>query len=147
MEMRKCPFCGADIPTNAQKCYSCKQWLDLKDVEEPDWHALPADYISTLLFAWFLGLLGAHRFYSGHFATGLAQLLTFGGFGIWSYVDLILLSINNFRDAKGRKLRDFNQNIATISLILAILIPIFIIGLIILLFVGIIAAVAVGSGN
>ena len=146
MDTKKCSFCGTDIPKDAQKCYNCKQWLDLKDVEESDWRKLPADYLSTLLFCWILGCMGVHRFYSGHFASGMAQLLTFGGFGLWAYIDLILLSTNNFKDAKGRKLRDFCPNGARISLILAILILVMLILLIFLIFFAAIFA-AIVSGK
>ena len=146
MEMKKCNFCGGDIPINAQKCHHCKRWLNSKDIKDNDWHILSADYTSTLLFAWFLGMTGAHRFYTGHFATGLVQLLTFGGCGIWSYADLILISTNSFKDSKGRNLRDYNKTVATLSLVLAVLLPVITILLILLLiFIIIIAAIASGG--
>ncbi|MBP0454337.1 TM2 domain-containing protein [Kitasatospora sp. RG8] len=53
-----------------------------------------------------LGSLGVGRFYTGHIGIGIAQLLTCGGFGIWSLIDGILFLTSNDRtDAQGRLLR------------------------------------------
>ena len=40
----------------------------------------------------FLGSLGAHRYYLGKIGTGIAMTLTFGAFGIWTFIDLFLVS-------------------------------------------------------
>jgi TM2 domain-containing membrane protein YozV len=39
----------------------------------------------------FLGWLGVHRFSTGHVVSSIFQLLTFGGFGIWALIDLIMI--------------------------------------------------------
>jgi len=52
----------------------------------------------------FLGFLGVHRFYVGKIGSGIAQLLTFGGLGIWALVDLIILATGSFTDAEGNKI-------------------------------------------
>ncbi|MEU4218699.1 TM2 domain-containing protein [Actinoplanes sp. NPDC026623] len=39
----------------------------------------------------FLGMLGAHRFYIGHKGVGIAMLLTFGGFGFWALIDAFFI--------------------------------------------------------
>lgn len=49
---------------------------------------------------------GLGRFYIGHTGVGLAQLLTCGGFGIWTLVDGIVLLVNGGTDGYGRRLRD-----------------------------------------
>lgn len=56
------------------------------------------------LLCFFLGVLGVHRFYVGKIGTGILQLITGGGLGIWYLVDLILIIIGRFRDAEGRLL-------------------------------------------
>ncbi len=56
----------------------------------------------ALLLCWFLGIFGAHRFYVGKVGTGILQLVTFGGLGIWTLIDLILIVVGSFRDAEGQ---------------------------------------------
>ena len=60
--------------------------------------------VPALLLCIFLGLLGAHRFYVGKIGTGVLQLLTFGGLGIWLFVDFVMLCMGTFTDKQGRKL-------------------------------------------
>ena len=59
------------------------------------------DWLTTLLFCFFLGTFGGHRFYVGKIGTGIAQLLTFGGCGIWTLVDLIMIITGKFTDNEG----------------------------------------------
>lgn len=44
---------------------------------------------TALLLCLFLGGIGVHRFYMGHTWQGVLQLLTLGGLGIWSLIDLV----------------------------------------------------------
>lgn len=43
------------------------------------------------LLWFFLGVFGIHRFYLGRPISGVVQLLTFGLFGLWWLLDLILI--------------------------------------------------------
>ena len=71
-------------------------------------------YVATLLLAWFLGGWGIHRFYTGHIGIGIAQLLTAGGCGIWTLVDLINICFGNFKTADGQELADPNPTLGKI---------------------------------
>lgn len=70
----------------------------------------PSDksFIATWLLAWLVGFLGVDRFYLGKVGTGLLKLLTFGGFGVWWLVDLILVLAGAQRDKQGRALSGYN---------------------------------------
>src|SRR5574340_1159591 len=61
-------------------------------------------WIATVLLCQLLGTLGIHRFYTGRFISGIFQLLTFGGFGIWAFVDLIMIITGDFTDSYNRPL-------------------------------------------
>ena len=47
---------------------------------------------TTWLLWFFLGGLGAHRYYLGKTGSAIAMTLTLGGLGIWSLIDLFLIS-------------------------------------------------------
>lgn len=67
--------------------------------------APPKEWMVALLLCLFLGVFGAHRFYTGKIGSGVAQLLTIGGCGIWALVDLIMIIVGSFTDASGQPLR------------------------------------------
>jgi len=59
------------------------------------------DWLVTLLLNVFLGFWGVHRFYTGHIIIGIIQFFTFGGFGLWWFIDFVLIITNQYRDANG----------------------------------------------
>ena len=61
-------------------------------------------WIVALLLCFFVGVLGVHRFYVGKVGTGILQLLTFGGLGIWTLIDFILIMVGSFKDKQGQPL-------------------------------------------
>ena len=58
-------------------------------------------FVTTVLLCLFLGLLGVHRFYVGKVGTGILQLLTFGGLGIWALIDFVMIVCGSFKDGQG----------------------------------------------
>lgn len=64
------------------------------------------DWIVTLLLSLFLGGLGVHRFYVGKIGTGILQLLTLGGCGIWTLIDIIMIATGNFKDKDGHEIKN-----------------------------------------
>jgi len=58
-------------------------------------------FLVTILLNFFLGTFGAHRFYLGKTGTAIAMLLTIGGLGVWSLVDLIMNIAGNPTDKAG----------------------------------------------
>lgn len=59
------------------------------------------EYVTALLLSIFLGNLGIDRFYLGQTGLGIGKLLTFGGCGIWSLIDLILIAMRKVTDNEG----------------------------------------------
>ncbi len=62
-------------------------------------------FVPTVMLCFFLGALGVHRFYVGKIGTGIVQLLTFGGLGIWALVDFIMVVTGNFKDGQGMTIK------------------------------------------
>ena len=65
-------------------------------------------FVPAILLCFFFGVLGVHRFYVGKIGTGILQLLTLGGLGIWALVDFILIIVGSFTDAQGRPIKAQN---------------------------------------
>lgn len=62
-------------------------------------------YVVVLLLCFFLGGFGVHRFYVGKIFTGILQLLTLGGFGVWWLLDFLKLGAGDFTDKYGDEIQ------------------------------------------
>ena len=70
--------------------------------------ASPRSRLAAALLAFFLGTLGIHRFYVGKIGTGVAIILTIGGFfGIWPLIDFIMILVGSFKDKEERYLANW----------------------------------------
>ncbi|AUG51812.1 zinc-ribbon domain and TM2 domain-containing protein [Thalassospira marina] len=95
-----CTSCGTEISEAAIACPKCGQ--PNAAAGEP---GSPKGFVPTLLLCLFLGVFGIHRFYVGKIITGILMILTFGGFGIWSFIDLIMIIVGSFRDKNGLRVK------------------------------------------
>ena len=92
-----CRGCGKQLHVTAVTCPQCGAPQQVAGVS--DKKILPA-----FLLCFFLGWLGVHQFYVGKIGTGILQIITFGGLGIWYLVDFIMIIVGAFTDKSGRKL-------------------------------------------
>ena len=95
MAIISCPECRAQISDTAKYCPSCGA--------RPPGGSDKLIVVAAIL-CFFFGVFGIHRFYVGKVGTGLLQIITLGGFGIWYLVDLIMILIGKFRDKQGNLL-------------------------------------------
>lgn len=56
---------------------------------------------TALVLSVTLGGFGADRFYLGHWQEGIGKLFSFGGLGVWTLVDVVLVSIGYIGPADG----------------------------------------------
>ncbi len=94
-----CQACGTQIHSSALSCPKCGARQRGGAADSSEKLLLPA-----VLLCFFLGMFGAHRFYVGKIGTGILQLITLGGLGIWALIDFIVLVVGSFTDADGKKL-------------------------------------------
>jgi hypothetical protein len=107
-----CSNCGKQIDDKAVICIGCgvptqnyvtprNSGFQLMDTQLPEGRF---DWLTTLLLCFFLGVLGVHSFYTKKTSIGIAQLLTLGGCGIWTTIDLIMIIVGSFKDGNGNAL-------------------------------------------
>lgn len=56
---------------------------------------------TSLLLSITLGGFGVDRFYLGHWEEGLGKLFSFGGLGVWTLVDIVLIGVGYITPADG----------------------------------------------
>lgn len=102
--MKYCPKCGTALVDEAVVCTSCGCAVPGQAGSAVG--VSPKSWVAALLLCFFLGGLGVHRFYVGKVGTGIVQLLTLGGFGIWALIDFIIIIVGSFKDSEGRVLKN-----------------------------------------
>ncbi len=50
------------------------------------------NWVLALVMSAVFGQLGVDRFIMGHVGLGILKLITFGGFGVWYIIDIILIA-------------------------------------------------------
>lgn len=79
-------------------------------------------FLTTWLLSLFLGGLGVDRFYLGKIGTGIAKLLTVGGLGVWSLVDLIITVAGKRTDKNRQPLAGYGQHKVLAIVVSAVLV-------------------------
>ncbi len=76
--------------------------------EVKDVAASPKSRGIAMLLCFFLGWAGAHRYYTGRTGTGIMMLFTMGGFGMWWFIDLVMIGMGKFKDINEQTLINWN---------------------------------------
>lgn len=101
-----CKNCGSEIADKAVICVNCGVATAQANSGDKNCNCesegiSPKSGVVALLLCIFLGTIGVHRFFVGKVGTGILMILTFGGFGIWVLIDLIMIVMSKFTDSKG----------------------------------------------
>lgn len=67
-------------------------------------------FLTTWLLSLLLGGLGIDRFYLGKIGTGILKLITFGGCGFWTLIDLVIVLVGGQRDKHGQTLAGYDRH-------------------------------------
>jgi len=110
-----CSQCGFQLKSGTKFCNECGANTSSSMETKSNKSA-----VTALLLCIFLGSLGLHRFYVGKIKTGILMLLTGGGLGIWTLVDLIQIACCNFTDSENKYLIFTRGRASPLKLILII---------------------------
>lgn len=80
------------------------------------------NFIVAAMLSYFLGIVGADRFYLGYYALGALKLMTVGGLGVWYLGDLVLLLLGILPDVDGRPLAGRARDLKLTMFILFVLV-------------------------
>jgi len=66
-------------------------------------------FLVAFFFSFIWGTFGVDRIYLGYIGTGILKMITFGGFGIWTIIDLFVIMAGAMKDKQGRDLLEFDE--------------------------------------
>lgn len=94
-----CSTCGKQMAAQAPACPGCG--APNSGVQQMS----SKGFVPAALLCFFFGAFGIHRFYVGKVGTGILMLLTLGGLGIWTLIDLVMIIVGSFKDKNGLPLK------------------------------------------
>lgn len=105
--MNYCPNCGKPVTGETNFCPECGAPLKIANYQnQPASNRANEDrWLIALILCILVGSLGVHRFYTGNIVTGVLMLITLGGCGVWTIIDLIMIAANTYRDGNGNTLK------------------------------------------
>ena len=105
--MNYCPNCGKPVTGETNFCPECGAPLKIANYQnQPASTRTNEDrWLIALILCILVGSLGVHRFYTGNIVTGVLMLITLGGCGVWTIIDLIMIAANTYRDGNGNTLK------------------------------------------
>jgi hypothetical protein len=86
------------------------------------------NYVIAFVISWLVGFFGIDRFYLGYTWLGLLKLITFGGLGLWWFIDWVLITFGVLKDSDGRELQGYQENKKVVRTAFLILIAVSVLG-------------------
>lgn len=103
--MNYCPNCGKPVTGETNFCPECGAPLKIANYQNRPASTNEDRWLIALILCILVGSLGVHRFYTGNIVTGVLMLITLGGCGVWTIIDLIMIAANTYRDGNGNTLK------------------------------------------
>lgn len=103
--MNYCPNCGKPVTGETNFCPECGAPLKIANYKNQPASTNEDRWLIALILCILVGSLGVHRFYTGNIVTGVLMLITLGGCGVWTIIDLIMIAANTYRDGNGNTLK------------------------------------------
>jgi len=66
-------------------------------------------FLATFFFSFMWGSFGVDRFYMGYIGLGILKLITLGGFGIWTLIDLVFVMTGFMKDKWGQPMLEVER--------------------------------------
>ncbi|MGA0351556.1 MAG: NINE protein [Acholeplasmataceae bacterium] len=100
-----CSNCGFQVQETDKTCSYCGETLVVEATFDQTYRSNRNETNGLVLLLIFIFLPGVHYFLVRRFISGVLFLATFGGFGIWWVIDLVMIVTSNFKDSDGETIK------------------------------------------